>query len=70
VQLKPEALEEACKAAGYPATIRMQEGYDHSYYFISTFVDDHIAHHAAALKLDVLGGGVLGGGVLGGGAGD
>jgi S-formylglutathione hydrolase FrmB len=49
-QLKPDALEEACKAAGYPATLRLQEGYDHSYFFISTFIDDHIAHHAAALK--------------------
>ncbi|KAF5840157.1 Alpha/Beta hydrolase protein [Dunaliella salina] len=51
-QLQPAALEEACKAAGYPATIRMQDGYDHSYYFISTFVDDHLNHHAKALGLN------------------
>jgi len=50
-QLTPGALEEACKAAGYPATIRMQDGYDHSYYFISTFIEDHINHHAKALGL-------------------
>jgi S-formylglutathione hydrolase len=49
-QLKTELLEKACAAAGIPATIRMQPGYDHSYYFISTFMADHIAWHAARLK--------------------
>ncbi len=49
-QLKPEALEAACKDAGIKLTMRMQPGYDHSYYFISSFMAEHIAWHAAALK--------------------
>ena len=49
-QLRPEALEAACKAAGIKLTLRMQPGYDHSYYFISSFIAEHIAWHAAALK--------------------
>ncbi|WP_370190797.1 S-formylglutathione hydrolase [Qipengyuania sp.] len=49
-QLKTELLVQACKRTGIPAEIRMQEGYDHSYYFISTFLADHIAWHAARLK--------------------
>jgi S-formylglutathione hydrolase len=49
-QLKTHLLEEACAAAGQPATIRMQPGYDHSYYFISTFLAEHLAWHAARLK--------------------
>ena len=49
-QLKTHLFEAACKAAGQPATIRMQAGYDHSYYFISTFMAEHIAWHAAKLK--------------------
>ena len=49
-QLKPELLREACEAAGQPLTLRMQDGYDHSYYFIASFVGDHIAHHAKALN--------------------
>jgi len=49
-QLKPHLLEEACRAAGILATIRLQEGYDHSYFFISTFMADHIAWHAERLK--------------------
>jgi S-formylglutathione hydrolase len=49
-QLKPGLLAEACARAGIPATIRMQPGYDHSYYFISTFMADHIAWHAERLK--------------------
>jgi S-formylglutathione hydrolase len=49
-QLKTHLLEEACAAAGQPATIRMRPGYDHSYYFISTFMADHLAWHAARLK--------------------
>lgn len=48
-QLKPHLLEEACKTHGHPLTLRMQEGYDHSYYFISSFVGEHIAHHSKAL---------------------
>jgi S-formylglutathione hydrolase len=49
-QLKPELLEAAAEAAGHPLTLRMQPGYDHSYYFIASFIGDHIAHHAKALQ--------------------
>lgn len=49
-QLKTHLLQEACARASQPATIRMQPGYDHSYYFISSFMADHIAWHAARLK--------------------
>ena len=49
-QLKTHLLVEACEAVGQKATIRMQPGYDHSYYFISTFMADHLAWHAARLK--------------------
>lgn len=49
-QLKPELLQAAAVEAGHPLTLRMQPGYDHSYYFIASFIGDHIAHHAAALK--------------------
>ena len=49
-QLKTHLLEEACAAVGQKATIRMQPGYDHSYYFISTFMADHIGWHAERLK--------------------
>jgi S-formylglutathione hydrolase len=49
-QLKPELLREVCEAAGQPLHLRMQEGYDHSYYFIASFIGDHIAHHANFLK--------------------
>ncbi|MEC8080451.1 MAG: S-formylglutathione hydrolase [Pseudomonadota bacterium] len=50
-QLKPEALEQACEKAGHELTLRRQSGYDHSYFFISSFIDDHLAHHANALGL-------------------
>ena len=49
-QLKPELLQAAAAEAGHPLTLRMRPGYDHSYYFIASFIGDHIAHHAAALK--------------------
>ncbi len=49
-QLYPGVLEEACAEAGQPLTIRRHEGYDHGYYFISTFVDDHLRHHETALN--------------------
>jgi len=49
-QLKTLLLEDACARAGIPATIRMQPGYDHSYYFISTFMAEHVAWHAARLN--------------------
>lgn len=48
-QLQPERFEAACKAVDHPLTLRMQPGYDHSYYFIATFAGDHVAHHAKAL---------------------
>ena len=48
-QLKPELLEAACAAAGIPLELRMQPGYDHSYYFISTFLAEHVAWHARQL---------------------
>jgi len=50
-QLKTHLLVEACEAAGQTATIRMQPGYDHSYYFISTFMAQHLAWHAERLKV-------------------
>ena len=49
-QLKPQVLQAAAKAAAHPLTLRMQPGYDHSYYFIASFIDDHLRHHAAALQ--------------------
>ena len=49
-QLKPWLLKESADAAGHPVYLRMQPGYDHSYYFIASFIGDHIAHHAKALK--------------------
>ena len=48
--LKPELLQAACDKAGHPLTLRMQPGYDHSYYFIASFMGDHVAHHAKALR--------------------
>ena len=48
--LKPELLQAACDKAGHPLTLRMQPGYDHSYYFIASFMGDHVAHHAKALS--------------------
>ncbi len=50
-QLRPEQLEQACDAAGHPLLLRRRAGYDHSYYFIASFIGEHIAHHAAALGL-------------------
>ncbi len=49
-QLRPDLLQAACKKACIPLTLRRQAGYDHSYYFISTFMDDHLRWHAARLK--------------------
>lgn len=48
-QLNPEAFEAACEKAGQPLTLRRHEGYDHGYYFISTFTDDHLEFHAERL---------------------
>jgi S-formylglutathione hydrolase len=48
-QLYPEAFEDACRAAGQPIELRRHAGYDHGYYFISTFVEDHLRFHAERL---------------------
>lgn len=48
-QLLPEALQQAAQSVGQVVTVRMQEGYDHSYYFVGTFLPEHIAFHAARL---------------------
>jgi S-formylglutathione hydrolase len=48
-QLYPDVFEAACREAGQPLTLRRHAGYDHGYYFISTFIEDHIAHHAKVL---------------------
>ncbi|CAH8349177.1 unnamed protein product [Eruca vesicaria subsp. sativa] len=50
-QLLPNKFEEACKKVNAPLLLRMHPGYDHSYYFIATFIEDHITHHSQALKL-------------------
>ena len=49
-QLKPELLKAACEQVGHPFTLNLRPGYDHSYYFIASFMGEHMAHHAAALK--------------------
>ena len=49
-QLQPQRLQQACEAVGHPLTLRLQPGYDHSYYFIASFIGEHIAHHAKALR--------------------
>jgi S-formylglutathione hydrolase len=49
-QLKPEALQAQASLREHPLWLRRQPGYDHGYYFIASFIDDHLRHHAAALK--------------------
>jgi S-formylglutathione hydrolase len=49
-ELKPELLEAACRDAAIPLTLRIQPGYDHSYYFISTFMEDHLRWHRERLS--------------------
>ncbi|MET0981132.1 MAG: S-formylglutathione hydrolase [Telluria sp.] len=49
-QLNPDAFEAACQAAGQPLTLRRHAGYDHGYYFISTFMEDHLRFHAGQLR--------------------
>jgi S-formylglutathione hydrolase len=49
-ELKPHLLQQACESAGIDLTLRMQQGYDHSYYFISTFMEDHLRWHAERLR--------------------
>ncbi|WP_291992675.1 S-formylglutathione hydrolase [Candidatus Accumulibacter sp. ACC003] len=48
-QLQPETLRQACAAVAHPLRLRVHPAYDHSYYFIASFIDDHLRHHAAAL---------------------
>ena len=48
--LRTDIFTTACQKTGQPANIRMQEGYDHSYFFIASFIEDHLRHHAAALE--------------------
>jgi S-formylglutathione hydrolase len=48
-QLMPQCLEQACADAGYPLTLRRHPGYDHGYYFVATFIEDHLRHHARTL---------------------
>ena len=50
-QLKPQLLKNACAKAGVPLTLRMHEGYDHSYFFISSFIEDHLRWHAQRLGI-------------------
>ena len=50
-QLKPELLEQACEQMGHPLTLNVRAGHDHSYYFVSSFIGEHIAYHARALGL-------------------
>jgi S-formylglutathione hydrolase len=49
-QLHPEAFEAACAAIGQPLTLRRHAGYDHGYYFIASFIEDHLRHHAQRLR--------------------
>ena len=49
-QLHPELFEEAARRVGYALTLRRQSGYDHGYYFISTFMEDHLRHHERTLR--------------------
>jgi S-formylglutathione hydrolase len=48
-QLKPELFDQACAESGQSLLLRRHAGYDHSYYFIASFIDDHLRHHAKAL---------------------
>lgn len=50
-QLKPELLQKVCEEKEYPLTLRFHSGYDHSYFFISTFIEDHIKYHSLSLKV-------------------
>lgn len=48
-RLQPERLRAACEASGQPLSLRMREGYDHGYYFVASFIDEHLRHHASSL---------------------
>lgn len=49
-QLRPDLLKAACAERGHPLILNLRPGYDHSYYFIASFIGDHVAHHAQALR--------------------
>jgi S-formylglutathione hydrolase len=49
-QLVADRFLSECERTGHPVTYRLREGYDHSYYFVASFIGDHVAHHAAALR--------------------
>ena len=49
-ELRPDLLRDACEASGQPLTLREHEGYDHGYFFVSTFIEDHLRFHAEALQ--------------------
>lgn len=49
-QLRPELLKNVCESTGHPYTLNLRTGYDHSYYFVASFIGEHIAYHAKALK--------------------
>lgn len=51
LQLKPDTFEKAAKEANYPITLRLQTGYDHSYFFIASFIEEHLKFHAQALNI-------------------
>ncbi|MCU7861155.1 MAG: hypothetical protein KZQ86_15290 [Candidatus Thiodiazotropha sp. (ex Lucinoma kastoroae)] len=50
-QLYPKELQAACEERSFPLTLRMQEGYDHSYHFIASFIGEHLSYHAEALRI-------------------
>lgn len=52
-QLRPELFEAACRKRAYPLTLRRHPGYDHGYYFIATFMEDHLRHHAVGLGISL-----------------
>jgi S-formylglutathione hydrolase len=49
-QLRPDVLQQACRESGQRLTYRERPGYDHGYYFVSTFIAEHLKFHAAALR--------------------
>ena len=49
-QLRPDLLQAACDVAGHPLTLRLRAGHDHSYYFVASFIGEHVAYHAAAMR--------------------
>ena len=49
-QLQPHLLQQSCERAGHPLQLDMEPGYDHSYYFVSSFIESHLDYHLNALK--------------------